>query len=259
MDSIREKTTAILQNLPKEIPAETTVLVNLVTLLLDQSEINNQKLTAFKSLVEVQKTVTDNLVVENKRLQKRCNELNKRLSHVEDRVDENEQHDRNRNLILKGVPEEDGPGTGREDTTKKFVDQINTHFKEENHLKMADIARSHRLGKRKNSPHQHPRPIIARFTVETKKMDTFRVKRDLARSGISLAENLTSYRNDLYQEAKKVLHYKNVWTWEGRVFSIKNGRKFHIASFADIPGYAFEDVEEIDADMARYDIERVEL
>ena len=133
-------------------------------------------------------------------------------------MDKNEQHGRNLNLILKGIPED----TQREDTTKKFVNAINEHYKNGKYLKTSDIKRKHRLGKRK--PGQtHPRPIIARFALETKKMDIFREKKVLANKGISLAENLTPYRAAIYKKARNLLGYKNVWTWEGRIFSIEEG------------------------------------
>ena len=115
-------------------------------------------------------------------------------------MDENEQHERNINLVLKGIPKD----TQREDTTKKFVNAINEHYKNDKHLKTSDIKRSHRLGKRK--PGQtHPRPIIARFALETKKMDIFCEKKVLANKGINLAENLTYYRAAIYKKARDLL------------------------------------------------------
>ncbi len=132
---------------------------------------------------------------------------------------------------VKGIPEVNGT----EDTTKKFVDTVNAHFDEGHKLKVTDIARSHRLGRRKTTTTK-PRPIIARFARETKKMDTFRVKKRLKGSGVSLAENLTAYRAELYRTACDVLNYKNVWTWEGRIFASHNNKKISIGSYDDIPG-----------------------
>ena len=112
---------------------------------------------------------------------------------------------------------------------------------------VADIARSHRLGKRRG-PGDNPRPIIARFVRETKKMDTYRAKKQLKGKGITLAENLTSHRTAVYKEACKILNFKNVWTWEGRIFAMVNKNKIHIRDYTDIPGYIYvpesEDEEE---------------
>ena len=183
--------------------------------------------------MEIQSKVSENLVNENKRLRKEIKSLDDRFSALAEKVDENEQHDRNINLILKGVPEGE-----REDTTKKFVEAINKHYKHDNQLKISDIRRIHRLGKRKTEQ-TSPRPIIARFSLETKKMDVFREKKQLAKKGISLAENLTSYRAGLYKKARELLGFRKVWTWEGRIFAVEEGtgRKFSISSFRDIPGF----------------------
>ena len=200
MESLDVKTANILAELPSSTSKETLVLVNLVRLLLEQSKEQSQELTTLRSVVEVQRNVSENFIVENKRLRDNLKTLDDRFNVLAEKVDENEQHGRNVNLILKGVPED----TEREDTTKKFINAINEHYKNDKHLKTSDIKRSHRLGKRK--PGQtHPRPIIARFSLETTKMDIFRGKKVLAGKGISLAENLTSYRAGIYKKARDLL------------------------------------------------------
>ena len=235
--SLIEKTTEVLNKLPVEVSPETQVMVNLIKLLLE--EVSNSELGSLKGLIAVQKKVTDNLEKEN-------NRLRERLDSLEDHVDEMEQHGRNVNLILKGIPEavaDERNREQREDTTKKFVEALNQHLGNENKLSPADIARSHRLGKPRGQG-ANPRPIIARFALETKKMDIFRSKRKLKGKGISLAENLTASRAALYQEACKQMDYKNVWTWEGRIFAKIGTRKKQITAYTDIPGY----VPETDAD-----------
>ena len=244
-ENLTEKTTAILSTLPTTTSPETKVLIELIKLLLneikDLKELNSD-VPALKGQIEVQKTVTNRLKKDNVRLHERIDELSAL-------VDENEQHGRNVNLVLKGIPEEDhGQGTERrhENTTVKFVEALNAHFDGQNKLVEADIARSHRLGKRRG-PNDKPRPIIARFASEIKKMNTYRAKRKLKGKGISLAENLTQYRADVYKEACTKLDYKNVWTWEGRIYATVNGKKIHIRDRSDIPGYVYvSDTEEDD-------------
>ena len=55
-----------------------------------------------------------------------------------------------------------------------------------------------------------------------------------------MAENLTAFRVALYQEACKQIDYKNVWTWEGRIFARIGTRKKPINAYTDIPGYVPE-------------------
>ena len=221
---LTEKVTAILDQLPENTSPEIQVLVKLVHLLLDENKNDFKKL---QDIVEVQKTVSERLVDENSRLKKQNESLHRRLIDIEYQVDENEQHDRNINLVIKGVPE-----SNNEDTTKKFVDALNEHYEGGNRLKTSDIKRSHRLGKRIPNAAK-PRPIIARFARETKKMDTFRNKSKLKGKGVSLSENLTKYRADVYRKACDKLNYKNVWSWEGRIFAMVDGRKLSIKCYKE--------------------------
>ena len=230
--TLRQKTDEVLRNMPINASPETTVLVNLVKLLLE--EMDRSELSTLKDKIATQTVVTDRLVEENKRLRDR-------LEDLEEQVDNNEQHDRNRNLLLRGVPEEEtrrGPD-GKvipENTTKKFVDTLNEKYGPEHQLKMDDIARSHRLGPRKPNA-QKPRPIIVRFALETKKLDVYRHKKNLKNTGKTLAENLTKYRSDLFRKACDLLDWRNVWTTEGRIHALHGRQKLHIKKFTDIPGY----------------------
>ena len=99
-ENLTEKTTAILSTLPTTTSPETKVLIELIKLLLneikDLKELNSD-VPALKGQIEVQKTVTNRLKKDNVRLHERIDELSAL-------VDENEQHGRNVNLILKGIP-----------------------------------------------------------------------------------------------------------------------------------------------------------
>ena len=75
-----------------------STLVNLVKLLLEQNKAQSIELTSLRSIVEIQKTVSENLVAENKRLQNEIKSLDDRFNALAEKVDENEQHDRNINL-----------------------------------------------------------------------------------------------------------------------------------------------------------------
>ena len=166
----------------------------------------------------MQKQVTDLLKVEN-------DNLNERLVALEIIVDNNEQHDRNINLLLHGVPELTG-----EKTSEEFVKALAPYID----VKVVDISRSHRLGPPKPSRNK-PRPIIARFREENTKMDIFRKKSALRGVKLLLTENLTKWRQSLFTSAKNVLGVRKVWTNEGRIFTKVNDRIREIRSVSDIP------------------------
>ena len=209
----------ILKNVPADdIPPWAGALISCFNGLLNEfkaiSSIVN-KVTELESVVSVQQTVTSALRIDNKRL---CDAIDK-LSY---QVDNNEQHDRNINLLIHGVPEEEG-----EDTTKTFVAVLNDNMAAS--LKVGDIARSHRLG-RFDPQRKKPRPIIARFRCEMLKISTYRVKKRLKGKGVLLSENLTARRMALMNKARDQLGPKNVWTNEGRIFTCKDDKFVEIYS-----------------------------
>ena len=218
--SFKEEADKILSTLPTEIPEWGKSLIGLVKCLMGELS-SVREIVALKSTIEIQGNVIEKLAADNKR-------LNKKLNDIEQTVDNNEQHDRNINLILRGVPEEKD-----EDTTKTFINKLNEHLPVK--LVTKDVTRSHRLGRKIDNK---SRPIIARFAIEEKKMEVFRSKRHLKGKGISLAENLTKSRVEIYKAAIAAHGHKNVWTWEGRVFLKVNEEKIHLKKPSDIPAVA---------------------
>ena len=226
-------------------PAWVVPIVGILNSLVE--EIKHCELSKLTDKIAVQETVTTRLQNDNRNLRQNVSTLKTNLKDLEEKFDEIEQHGRNVNLVLRGLKEEKN-----EDTTEKFVSSLNEHFPHGNKLKKEDIARSHRLGRFDASKHhQKPRPIIARFARETKKIATYKVKRNLKGKGISLAENLTKRRADVYRKAMEILPVKTVWTWEGRIFAThpNDGQQFQIKTFHDIPGYVVaSDSEESDGE-----------
>ena len=208
-----------------EVPSWAKILITSMKTLID--EFNKMNIVVSKSLelndkVEVQRAVSNALAKDNEALRDR-------VAALEKLADENEQHGRNRNLLLKGIPETNNQ---RENTTDLFVAAINDHSTV--NINKNDIERSHRLGRYQNGRN---RPIIARFKNETKKIDVYRKKAGFKGSGKSIAENLTKRRQDIYKAACDKLNYRNVWTIEGRIFASHDERKFNIRSLNDIPGF----------------------
>ena len=77
-------------------------------------------------------------------------------------------------------------------------------------------------------------------------MDVYRVKKHLKGTGVTLSDNLTEKRAALYKTACDKIGYKNVWTWEGRIFykNTDNDRRFQISVPTDIPGYLSDNDDE---------------
>ena len=148
--TLREKTNKILSTMPGNVAPEVTMMVGFVKLLLE--EMDRSELSTLKDTVAVQRVVTDRLASDNKRLRERVEDLEDRFDDIEEQTENIDQHGRNINFLLRGIPEilenEQFGADGKrkfENTTKKFVDAINSKFEPQRQLKMSDIARSHRL------------------------------------------------------------------------------------------------------------------
>ena len=129
--------------------------------------------------------MTDNLEVENKK-------LNRELAELKKHCDDQEQRGLNYCLLFHGVEEKDN-----EDTDNLVLGRINTNLGV--NLSLDDIQRSHRLGPKTNkrttrSAKGSSRPIIFKFSNYRKRQEVFKAKRKLKGLNLSLSENLTLKR-----------------------------------------------------------------
>ena len=171
---------------------------HLTTFLTETSETIQsleEENIAMDSRIKVQATVSDRLV---------------------DQVHELRQYSRRTNLLIHGVEEEGNGGRG-EDTDAKVTEILHTKLGLQETFVPKDISRSHRLGKPKNGK---KRPIIVRFTSYNTKKMVFDEKKKLKGSGVSITENLSPERYDLYQKCMTKFEKENVWTLDGRIFCL---------------------------------------
>ena len=193
------------------VPSWAKVLIDCFKALNDERKCVSklvESIQKLESLNEVQKTVTDNLEVENKK-------LNRDLAELMKHCDEQEQRGRNYCLLFHGVEEKDN-----EDTDNLVLGIINTNLGVK--LSLDDIQRSHRLGPKTNkrttrSAKASTCPIIFKFSNYPKRQEVFKAKRKLKGLNIYLSENLPLKRYELYQASIKKFGRGEVWTIKGRV------------------------------------------
>ena len=212
------RTTIIPEDAPEWVKGLMTIFVGLVT-ELKSLNLKVNKLAELESSLLIQRNTTDLLKQEN-------GKLNARINALEEIVDNNEQHDRNINLLLHGVAE-----NRDENTTDAFVSALSPLLQ----ISAVDIERSHRLGPPRGNNVRRPRQIIVRFRDEKKKMEVYRSKKALKGAKLLLTENLTKWRQELFNTAKNILGIKNTWTNEGRIFTRHNNQKIEIRCENDIP------------------------
>ena len=185
-----------------------------------------QRVTKLEDFKRVSETITTQLQDENKRLHDAINKL-------EMRVDDQEQRSRNMCLLIHGVQESDD-----ENTDELALAIINNDIGL-NNTNINEIQRSHRLGPKKQqrnlrSNKTSNRPIIVRFTNYSTRRMVFKAKRNLKGKNISLSENLTQSRYNLYLSAINKFGKGKVWTNEGRITTKVNDRYVTINSVKDL-------------------------
>ena len=132
-----------------------------------------------------------------------------------DQVHELRQYSRRTNLLIHGIDEEENTDRNfKEDTDGKVVKIAHERLGLRADFVPKDISRSHRLGKRQNGK---KRPIIVRFTSYRAKKMMFDKKKDLKNSGISITENLSPERYELYKKCWDIFGKENCWTLDGRI------------------------------------------
>ena len=195
---------------------------NKIQTLVSNTEKINDEVKSLESKVET--------LAEEKTLLKR------RVDKLTEDLDEMEQYSRRSCLIFAGIKE---TGDIPEDTDKAILDVCNNKLGL--NLTQEAIDRSHRLGpvrearmEQGNEVNPSPRPIIVKFTNYHNRSMVFSSKRNLKGSPVSIMENLTARRVKLMQQAKALVGHKQVWSLDGRLFAVKEGKKIRIKREEDL-------------------------
>jgi hypothetical protein len=188
----------------------------------------NDKIQSLEESKSINENVTSTLQGENRR-------LNDVIVKLEDKLDDNEQRNRNQCLLFHGIPESSG-----ENTDDLVVEIIKTKLEMRN-FSIEDIQRSHRLGQKKNDNQREtrsrvsrPRPIIVRFVSYRSRKNIYKVKTKLKGEGVSLSENLTRKRYLLYIDCIDKLGKGKVWTADGRITTKMNDKYQTITNKSDL-------------------------
>ena len=169
-------------------------------------------------------------------------------------LDELEQYGRRENLEIHGIPCKPHENTNQ--LVKKVASLVNVRL-EDSHISVGHrlpgggiYTRRRRRRNAHNKPIEHA-PIIVRFSNRDKRNEFYQ-KRKLIKPSpdsskdcfednglIRIRENLTSFRKNLYNQAKKAkveLNYKFLWTSNERILlrQISASKVIHVLSVDDL-------------------------
>lgn len=157
---------------------------------------------------------------ENKELQNQFDQCVKEGQKLKTELNDQEQHGRQSNLRVYGVPER----RGDKETVDQCVDQCVGIFTSKVGVSVskADIEIAHRTGK-PGGP--RPRPIIVRFHSRRVRGMVLEKRRNLKQSGVSIGEDLTQLNYKLLTKANQHSATLAAWSSNGKVLAkLKNGK-----------------------------------
>ena len=151
-----------------------TLALRLVELLGDDAVIRRLRTALYPQMLadkmDRQSALMEQLIAQLTASNTRIQDLEKRVKDLEDQADKTEQYTRRSNLLFSGLPE---TGVG-EDTEEKILEIVNGKMGVQPPLSAHDIARSHRLSKRRDD--KHCRPVIVRFGSDRVRDRVFRAR-----------------------------------------------------------------------------------
>ena len=146
----------------------------------------------------------------------RIQQLERKVDTIEQEMDRLEQYTRRSNLVFRGIAE---TGQG-ENTDAKILSLVNSEITPA--LALSDIARSHRLGKKREGTGNR-RAIIVRFNADRVRDCVYRGRANLKDYNqqhrdhpVLINDDLTARRSKLSFECRQLKKEKNIsdtWTY----------------------------------------------
>ena len=156
------------------------------------------------------------------------------LQKHDNRLDEIEQYSRRDNIVVHGLPEQDGECTN--DVIIGVAAAAGVVITNSN------ISTSHRVGRPGNARDGKPRPIVARFVRRDTRTGFLRSKKKLkghaAYNGMFLSEQLSPMRAKLLHAVKNDADTARTRTLDGKIFCTKradpDGKRYVLTSPDDL-------------------------
>ena len=160
-----------------------------------------EHLNEVESTTAILKHVTDSLSTDRDKIMTNIKDLEEDIKELEEELDDLQQYSRRTCLLIHGVKEERNEDI--ETAVKEVIDtKLQVGFDDK------DIARTHRLGRKKDD-NSKPRPIIVRFLSYRQRKKAFDAKKKLKGQKIVITENLTKKRYLLLQRCVQEFERKN--------------------------------------------------
>ena len=149
------------------------------------------------------------------------NKSKEQVYNLECAIEAQEQYSRRNCLLLHGVTETKGENTDAL-VMKNIKDRLGIT------LQNSDLDRSHRIGAPRID--NKARPIIIKFNRYNSRAAVYGTKKKLKGTSLLLTESLTRRRTEVLNASKKRFGIRNVWTFNGEIFTKLNGKMVNVRS-----------------------------
>lgn len=200
-----------------------------ITDLSDNSGVLHNVLSSVSQLVAECSSLKSNL-------QEFSNGTKKSISEVNASINNINQYDRIKSILIHNLPDVPRYAHGREFSTYA-ADKLNQMFPWlERKLTCEDISRSHILKTRKKLPIP---VIVVQFINRDLRNMIYLSKKKLRKSqhfsNINITEHLTGMNKALVDKAREAKVFDSVWTFEGYIFGYIENKRMQISREDDIP------------------------
>lgn len=206
---------------------------------------NAQEKLQLKSIIKetIQELLADDVFINNitKKLNdkfdekiKKMEEIVKNIEHksagLEKQIDVLQQNEKINNVCVYGIKEQ------QNEKLKLIMTQL-INVNTEVSLNEIDIEKCYRIGKESNNSSK-PRPVVVKFKSFDRKIAVLKSRNKFKGKHIFITEDLTQVRLKLLKDAKMKLGERNVWSYNGNIFTKNNGSSVKIRGNEDLLVYS---------------------
>ena len=200
-------------------------------------KLTESVLSSISAGIDILKAKIQSLEEDNTKMCQINEDMKTDLENIRRQCEGQEQYSRRNCLRLFGILEKDGENT-QDLVIKMFKEKLEVD------VNAVEIDRVHRLGPAnggrtvtRGAARQDKvggRPVLVKFiSYQTRKL-VFGKKKLLKGSGMTLREDLTTTRLDLYKKVVDKYSYKNVWTNDGKIFFKKDDKIRCVSNEAEL-------------------------
>lgn len=211
MPNRTNRSNSVSQAAPLDEAAIEAIMEKVCSKFFSKLEVKIEKIT------ENIKKLSDNL----QKTEKLAVQNQKNIETINSQLDESHQFSKRNSLRITGLKES-------EELLDNVLNLINATLKVK--CNNSDINNLYRIG-RMSQENNIPRNVLIDFTSYIKRTEILNARRLLQGTGIFINEELTPRRYNLLKMAKKKYGSRNVWSLDGKIFTVNNeGVKKHLTA-----------------------------